>query len=53
MAKKTIIKNAEGLNEIKVTEQVSVGIIRFLRGRKYSVSDEMLAELGAKAVPAD
>ncbi len=53
MAKKTIKQNTDGLHEIKVTEQVSIGIIRFLRGRKYAVSDEILEELGDKAVPAD
>lgn len=53
MAKKTIKQNADGLHEIKVTEQVSIGIIRFLRGRSYAVSDEILAQLGEKAVPAD
>lgn len=53
MAKPSFKKDADGLNLIKVSEIVPIGITRFIPGRTYHVDDQVLAQLGNKAAPAD
>lgn len=53
MAKPSFKKDADGLNLIKVSEIVPIGITRFIPGRTYRVDDQVLSQLGSKAEPAD
>lgn len=53
MAKATFRKGEDGLQPIRVTEIVSIGITRFIPGRTYRVDDQVLEALDKKAVPAD
>lgn len=53
MAKKTFVKDAEGLTPVKVTEITPIGVTRFIPGRTYRVADDILEQLGNKAEPAN